>query len=150
MYMKKQYLVFGVLVMALVLGLVFTGCDGGGDGDGDGDGGGGGGGGGGDGGIPTALVGTWGKQVYQDFYQPLFVIDANGTGTWGDPDLFGSSCSWSVVGNKLTLHFSGENGTIDWAVNGSGQLELTGTASGALAPAWSGATMFSPLDKKSN
>jgi hypothetical protein len=145
MYMKKQSLVFGVLVMALVLGLVFTGCGDDENGDPSSPPGGGG---GGDS-IPTELVGTWGKEVSPSLYQALFVINANGTGTWGDPDLGGQGCSWSVSGNKLTLYFGGQDGTIDWAVN-SGKLELTGTASGALGSIWSSPTMLSPLDKKSN
>jgi hypothetical protein len=135
--MKKKLLFSAMLVCLLALGL--TGCGDKDSGDSSSPGGGG--------SIPTELVGSWGKQVNP--FITVFKINSDGSGIWGDPDLGGTSCSWTVNGNRLTLHFSGQEGSIDWSVSNN-RLTLSGTASGQLASLWAGPTQSSPLDKKPN
>jgi hypothetical protein len=135
--MKKKLLFSAMLVCLLALG--FTGCGGGG-GDPSSPGG---------GSIPSELVGTWGKVTSPTQFQRVFTINSDGSGIWGDPDMSGASCSWTVSGNRLTLQMAGQEGSIDWSVSNN-KLTLSGTASGQLASVWAGPTMLSPFDKKPN
>jgi hypothetical protein len=123
---------FGIIALVAVINLGLAGCKT----DADDDGGGGGG-----GSIPTELVGTWGKSG-----QTLFVIKADGSGTWGDPSVSGVACTWSVSGNRLTFSYSGASGSIEYSVSGN-KLTLSGTADGTLAGGWTGIKSYSPLEK---
>ena len=81
---------------------------------------------------PYELVGRW---LYHGV--PIFVINADGTGTMGDIPVDG----WQVRGGELALAVSGGETTLAWSVSDN-WLTLDGPSSGPLAEMLKG---YSPL-----
>ncbi|MDR2258872.1 MAG: hypothetical protein LBE14_06960, partial [Treponema sp.] len=94
------------------------------------------------GGIPATLAGSWGKDGVQ-----LFKINADGTGLWGNNNLYpSSSCTWRVSGDTLTLGMYNTTGSVKWSVSNN-KLTLKEPAEGILAGTLQFLIPQSPFDK---